>query len=202
MKVVFACLCAGFLSGNVLAQSSAQPVERLAPRAEASRGPQHVAIVIDCSIQNKHAFNRLLRQATRAIERLTANDAVSIVVFDDAAELLLPITSAADREQIVEKLKDLKPKGMKALFAGIAKGAEEVRRNAAEGRAKRVLVLSGNGSGALIGPGSDEELGLLKKSLSKEKITLVIQQPGTGGNRGDRSRRRQGGKGGDAKHVR
>lgn len=201
MKASFVfCVCILLLAGPAFAQA-ARPAERRAPRVEASKGPQHVAIVIDCSIQNKRAFDRLLRQATRAVERLTENDAVSIVVFDDAAELLLPITSAADRTQILEKLKGLKPKGKKALFAGIAKGAEEVRRNAVEGRAKHVLVLSGNGSGALIGPGSEEELGLLKKSLGKEKITLVIQQPGTGGNRGNRPRGRQGGKGGDAKRV-
>ena len=201
MRVALACVCAVLLSGNVFAQGPSQPSERRVPRVESSKGPQHVAIVIDCSIQNKQAFNRLIRQATRVVERLTANDAVSIVVFDDAAELLLPITSAADRAPILEKLKGLKPKGKKALFAGIAKGAEEVRRNATEGRTKRVLVLSGNGSGALIGPGSDEELGLLKKSLGKEKITLVIQQSRTGGNRGGRSRGRQGGKGGDATRV-
>ena len=199
MRAALACVCAILLSGNVFAQSPARPSERRAPRVESSKGPQHVAIVIDCSIQNKQAFSRLIRQATRGVERLTANDAVSIVVFDDAAELLLPITSAADRAPILEKLKGLKPKGMKALFAGIAKGAEEVRRNATEGRAKRVLVLSGNGSGALIGPGSEGELGLLKKSLGKEKITLVIQQ--STGNRGNRPRGRQGGKGGDAKRV-
>ena len=200
MRTALACVCAVLLAGNVFAQGPSQPSERRAPRVESSKVPQHVAIVIDCSIQNKQAFNRLIRQATRVVERLTANDAVSIVVFDDAAELLLPITSAADRAPILEKLKGLKPKGKKALFAGIAKGAEEVRRNATEGRTKRVLVLSGNGSGALIGPGSDEELGLLKKSLGKEKITLVIQQ--SVGNRGGRPRRRQGGKGGNAKHVR
>ena len=200
MRTALACVCAILLSGNVFAQGPSQPSERRVPRVESSKGPQHVAIVIDCSIQNKQAFNRLIRQATRVVERLTANDAVSIVVFDDAAELLLPITSAADRAPILEKLKGLKPKGKKALFAGIAKGAEEVRRNATEGRTKRVLVLSGNGSSALIGPGSDEELGLLKKSLGKENITLVIQQ--SVGNRGGRLRRRQGGKGGNAKHVR
>ena len=202
MRVALACVSVVLLAGGVVfAQGPAQPAERRVPHAESSKGPQHVAIVIDCSIQNKHAFERLLRQATRVVERLTERDAVSVVVFDDAAELLLPITSAADRATILEKLKGLKPKGKKALFAGLAKGAEEVRRNAVEGRTKRVLVLPGNGSGALIGPGSEEELAVLKKSLGKEKITLVILQSRTGGNRGDRSRGRQGGKGGGARRA-
>ena len=113
MKVALACVCAALLSGGVFAQSSAQ----------------HLAVVIDCSFQDKRAFARILRQATRAIERLTERDAVSVVVFDDAAELLGPAPPAADKAKIIEKITGLKPKGMKALFAGIAKGAEEVRRN-------------------------------------------------------------------------
>ena len=205
MKVVFACLCAVLLSGNVFAQSSAQPVERRAPRAEAFKGPQHLAIVIDCSSQSKRTFERSLRQATRAIERLTEKDTVSIVVFDDAAELLLPATSAADKALILEKLKELKPKGKRALFAGIAKGAEEVRRNKSAEQAKRVLLLSGNGSAAPIGPSSPEDVRTLTESLAKEKITLFVPQDGNerGGHRGKRPRR-QGGKkekGGGGKRV-
>ena len=199
-----ACICAALLAGPALAQRSARPTERRPPReprlVDEYKGPQHLAIVIDCSVQNKRAFERTIRQAARVIERLTEKDTVSIVVFNDAAELLLPATSAADKAPILEKLRGLKPRGMKAMFAGVAKGAEEVRRNASEEQAKRVLLLSGNGSGKLIGPGTDEEIGTLRESLSKEKITLVTPPPGHGGHR-DRPRRRQGEKGGDAKHV-
>ena len=154
-------------------------------------------------MQNRRSFERSIRQATRAIERLTEKDTVSIVVFDDAAELLLPATSAADKAPILEKLQGLKPKGMKALFAGVAKGAEEVRRNKSEEQAKRVMLLLGNGTGKLIGPGDESEIEALRKSLSKEKIALV-QPPvghGGGGHRGDQPRRRKGEKGGAAKRV-
>ena len=157
-------------------------------------------------MQNKRAFERSIRLATRAIEHLTEKDTVSIVVFDDAAELLVPATPAADKALFLEKLQGLKPKGMKALFAGVAKGAEEVRRNKSEEQAKRVLLLSGNGTGKLIGPGDENVVEELKKSLGKENITLV-QPAGHGGGRhgalGERAlpNRRKGEKGGDAKRV-
>ena len=210
MRILFACICAALLAGTTLAQRSNRPAERRAPRepkvVDEFKGPQHLAIVIDCSVQNKRAFERSIRLATRAIEHLTEKDTVSIVVFDDAAELLVPATPAADKAPFLEKLQGLKPKGMKALFAGVAKGAEEVRRNKSEEQAKRVLLLSGNGTGKLIGPGDENVVEELKKSLGKENITLV-QPAGHGGGRhgalGERAlpNRRKGEKGGDAKRV-
>ena len=207
MRTALACMCAALLAGSALAQRSNRPTERRSPRepkvVDEFKGPQHLAIVIDGSMQNRRSFERSIRQATRAIERLTEKDTVSIVVFDDAAELLLPATSAADKAPILEKLQGLKPKGMKALFAGVAKGAEEVRRNKSEEQAKRVMLLLGNGTGKLIGPGDESEIEALRKSLSKEKIALV-QPPvghGGGGHRGDQPRRRKGEKGGAAKRV-
>ena len=206
MRIALACVCAALLSGTALAQRSNRPTERRSPRepkvVDEFKGPQHLAIVIDGSMQNRRSFERSIRQATRAIERLTEKDTVSIVVFDDAAELLLPATSAADKAPILEKLQGLKPKGMKALFAGVAKGAEEVRRNKSEEQAKRVMLLLGNGTGKLIGPGDESEIEALRKSLSKEKIALVQPQVGHGGgHRGDQPRRRKGEKGGAAKRV-
>ena len=210
MKILFACICAALLAGTALAQRSNRPTERRPPRepkaVDEFKGPQHLAIVIDCSTQSKRAFERSIRLATRAIEGLTEKDTVSIVVFDDAAELLLPATSAADKGPILEKLQGLKPKGMKALFAGVAKGAEEVRRNKSKEQAKRVMVLSGNGPGTLIGPSSPDEIRTLTDSLAKEKITVVLPLDGhgQGGRRGDNPRRRQKAKGeeeGAAKRV-
>ena len=184
MRFALAFICAAILSWNLSAQQSARPVRRRAPRQEpvvdSFKGPQHLAVVIDCSAQNRRAFERSIRQATRLVERLTEKDTVSIVVFDDAAELLLPATPVADKAVVLAKLQGLKPKGMKALFAGISKGAEEVRRNTSEGQAKRVMVLSG-GEGPLIGPGSPDDIRTLAEALRREGISLVRPQDGKGG---------------------
>jgi Mg-chelatase subunit ChlD len=194
MTPPFACVCAAFIAGAAFAQAPDRPGGRSEPRPQRIenefKGPQHLAVVIDCSGQNPRAFERSVHQATRAIERLTDKDTVSIVAFDDMAALILPATSAADKAPILEKLRSLRPKGMRALFAGIAKGAEEVRRNKSEAQAKRVLLLlSGNGPGSLIGPGTADEIKALEESLRKEKIELVRPQPAHGGRRGDRPRR-------------
>lgn len=179
MKVALACACAVLLSVLAFAQSPAQ----------------HLAIVIDCSAQSKRLFDRSIRQAMRAVERLTAKDTLSVVVFDDAVELLVPATSVTNKAPVIAKIKGLKPRGKRALFAAIAKGADEVRRNASEEQVKRVMLLTGNGTGPLIGPGTPDEIRTLTKSLSKEKIALFSPQEGyaQGGRRGTQPRR-QGGK--------
>ena len=179
MKVALACVFAVLLSGGAFAQSSGQ----------------HLAIVIDCSAaQSKRLFDRSIRHAMRAVERLTARDTVSVVAFDDAVELLVPATSVTNKAPILAKLKGLKPRGKRALFAAIAKGADEVRRYASEEQAKRVMLLTGNGAGPLIGPGTPDDIRTLAKSLAKEKITLFSPQEGNaqGGRRATQPRRQSG----------
>lgn len=178
MRAALACVCAVLLSGGVFAQSSSQ----------------HLAIVIDCSAQSRRLFDRSIRHAMRAVERMTARDTLSIVAFDDAVELLVPATSVTNKAPILAKIKGLKPKGKRALFAAIAKGADEVRRYASEDQVKRIMLLSGNGVGPLIGPGTPDEIRTLTKSLSKEKITLFSPQEGNaqGGRRATQPRRQSG----------
>ena len=126
---------------------------------------------------------------------MTARDKVSVVVFDDAVELLVPATSVTNKAPILAKIKGLKPKGKRALFAAIAKGADEVRRYASEEQVKRIMLLSVKGVGPLIGPGTPDEIRTLTKSLSKEKITLFSPQEDNAqvGRRATQPRR-QGGK--------
>ena len=59
------------------------------------------------------------------------------------------------------------------------------------------MLLSGNGAGPLIGPGTPDEIRTLTKSLSKEKITLFSPQEGNaqGGRRATQPRRQSGKKG-------
>ncbi len=110
--------------------------------------------------------------AVDTISRLTEDDSVSIVSYGDSATLVLPATSAANRAVVLEKLRDLKPAGMKALFAGMARGAEELRRKSSESQVKKLLVLAGTGTSALIGPDTKQDIRTLVDSLRKEKIAV------------------------------
>ena len=135
---------------------------------EAITGPQCLVLVIDTSAAAPKAFQRTVRMATMAVERLKETDTVSIVTFDEVAETVLPATSAKEKQKIRDAIKALKPKGEKALMAGLARGAEEVRK-ASEGQAKRLMLLS-SPAPATIGPGAPEDLRKFSESLRKEGI--------------------------------
>lgn len=158
---------------------------RMSPR-KAITGPQCLVLVIDTSAAAPKMFSRTVRIATEAVQRLKETDTVSIVTFDEVAETVLPATSAKEREKILDVIKSLKPKGEKALMAGLARGAEEVRK-AAEGQAKRMLLLS-SPTPTTIGPGAPEDLRKFSDSLRKEGIRFNggMRMMGPFGDRPDR----------------
>ena len=132
--------------------------------------PQHLAIVIDRSAQDRRSFDRSVRTAMQAVNRLTGDDVVSLVAYGDSADIVLHATSATNRTLVAERIREIKPRGMKALFAGMAMGAEELRRHSTTGQTMRVMVLAGTGKGTLIGPDTHEDIRTLVDSLRKEKI--------------------------------
>jgi len=132
--------------------------------------PQHLAIVIDRSVQERRSFDRSVREAIQAVNRLSGKDTVSIVAYGDSAEVVQYATCATNRESVTAKVKGIRPRGMKALFAGMAMGAEELRRHSTTGQTMRIMVLAGTGKGTLIGPDTQEDIRTLVDSLRKENI--------------------------------
>ncbi len=109
----------------------------------AKRSPVNVAIVIDRSgsmlgdkIQNAR------RAAIQAIDRLRDDDIVSVVAYDTGVEVLVPATRASDREEIKRRIETIKADGNTALFAGVSKGAAEVRKFRDDKYVNRVILLS------------------------------------------------------------
>ena len=131
--------------------------------------PQHLAIVIDRSVQDRRSLERSVRTAIQAVNRLTGKDTVSIVAYGDSAEVVLHATSATNKS-VAAKVRGIMPHGKKALFAGMAMGAEELRRHSTTGQTMRVMVLAGTGKSTLIGPDTQEDIRTLVDSLRKENI--------------------------------
>ena len=96
---------------------------------QARRTPANIAIVIDRSGSMQGEKIKQAKQAARmAVRRLDGNDIVSIVAYDDTVSVLVPATKASDREAILAGIDRIEAKGSTALFAGVSKGAAEVRK--------------------------------------------------------------------------
>jgi Ca-activated chloride channel family protein len=109
--------------------------------------------------------------ARSALAKLRATDYVSVVAYDHVVEVLVPARQASDRAAIEAGIAQLRARGDTALFAGVVKCAEEVRKFASKNRVNRILLLS-DGM-ANVGPSSPAQLGTLGANLAAEGISVA-----------------------------
>jgi Ca-activated chloride channel homolog len=145
------------------------------------RMPINVAIVIDKSgSMQGDKIVQARKAAIQAVERLRASDIVSIVTYDSSVSVVVPATKASDLEMIKDKIGRIEAGGNTALFAGVSKGAAELRKFLDDKRVNRVILLS-DGL-ANVGPSSPSDLEQLGESLIKEGISVSTMGLGLGYN--------------------
>lgn len=149
--------------------------------ADKKRPGVNLALVLDKSgSMQGDKIKRAREAAIDAINLLEPDDIVSIITYDSTVNVLVPATKLTDKEQVISKIRSIQPSGNTALFAGVSKGAAEVRKFLEKERVNRVILLS-DGL-ANVGPSSPGELGSLGKSLVKENITVSTLGLGLGYN--------------------
>ncbi len=150
------------------------------PKA-AMRPPVNIAIVLDRSGSMKgEKIQHAKRAALAAVDRLRDDDIVSVVTYDTNVRVLVPATRASDRDSIRQAIESIQADGNTALFAGVSKGAAEVRKFLDDKHVNRIILLS-DGL-ANVGPSSPTELEQLGQSLLKEKISVSTLGLGSGYN--------------------
>ena len=146
--------------------------------AQGDRPAANVALVIDKS--GSMAGDRIARAkqaATLAVHSLGANDIISVIAFDNTVEVVIPATKVTDRALITGAIQGIQAAGGTGLFAGVSKGAAEVRKFLDKNRVNRVILLS-DGL-ANVGPSSPAELGQLGAALGRQGISVTTIGLGT-----------------------
>jgi len=145
------------------------------------RSPVNVAIVLDKSGSMSGAkLERAKDAAKMAVKRLASHDIVSIITYDHNVQVLVPATKVSDRDAMLAAIDRIEIGGNTALFAGVSKGANEVRKFMDRELVNRIILLS-DGQ-ANIGPKSPGALGNLGASLAKEGIAVTTIGLGNGYN--------------------
>ncbi len=145
------------------------------------RIPANIAIVLDKSGSMQGDKVRHAREAAiMAIRRLDERDIVSVVSYDSRVRVVVPATRVSDRENIYQRIRRIRADGNTALFAGVSKGAGELRKFLSRNRVNRVILLS-DGL-ANVGPQTPQELGELGASLAKEGMSVTTIGLGLGYN--------------------
>ena len=147
-------------------------------QSEKERAPLNIALVIDRSgSMSGTKIERAKEAAIQAIRRLDSRDIISVVTFDNNIDVLVPATKVSNREDIERKIRTIQPGGTTAIYAGVEKGAEEVRKFFETGCVNRVVLLS-DGQ-ANVGPSSPAQLGELGRTLGGKGISVTTLGLGT-----------------------
>ncbi len=149
--------------------------------SEKARPPVNLAIVLDKSgSMQGEKIEQARKAAIDALSLLSSEDIVSIITYDSTVSVLVPATKLSDRPAVEKAIRGINASGNTALFAGVSKGAAEVRKFLAKDRVNRIILLS-DGL-ANVGPSSPGELGSLGTSLLKENVSVSTLGLGLGYN--------------------
>jgi Ca-activated chloride channel homolog len=146
------------------------------------RVPVNVAIVIDKSgsMSSDRKIENAKEAALLAVNRLECSDILSVIAYNHNVEVLVPATKLTDKRTVREEIRQLGADGTTALYAGVQKGADEVRKFLARQKVNRIVLIS-DGL-ANVGPASPNELGGLGCQLAQEGISVTTIGLGLGYN--------------------
>jgi Ca-activated chloride channel family protein len=82
------------------------------------------------------------RCASYLVDKLGPKDRVSIVAYDDHAEVILPSSLVTEKSRFHAAIRSIESRGMTDLHSGWLKGAEQVSAQLADDRVSRVILLS------------------------------------------------------------
>ncbi len=143
-------------------------VEVRAKDADVKRtAPINLALVLDRSGSMAGAKLEKAKQAAGvALDQLGPDDIFSLVVYDDEVSVLIPPQRVKDRDDMKREISRIRDGGSTALYAGVEKGAAQLRKYFDKEKVNRIVLLS-DGI-ANVGPSSPSALAKLGKELRGE----------------------------------
>jgi Ca-activated chloride channel homolog len=151
-----------------------------APTAD-NRTPLNVALVIDRSGSMRgDRIKRAKEAAIMAVNLLNTDDILSIIAYDNRAEVLVPATKVSNKQRIISGIENIRVNGSTALHAGVTLGGEEVKKFLDSNHVNRVILLS-DGI-ANVGPSSPHQLAQLGLALGGQQISVSTIGLGLGYN--------------------
>jgi Ca-activated chloride channel family protein len=116
-----------------------------APR-RATRLPVNIALILDRSgsMDGENKFPLAVEAVKQSLRLLTSTDRVSIVVFDEHVDVILPSTlmTAEAKRQAMRALQQVRPRGSTDLCSGWMHGSAELSDHIADGTITRALLLT------------------------------------------------------------
>ncbi|MFA0758417.1 MAG: hypothetical protein PVTTEEND_000439 [Candidatus Fervidibacter sp.] len=105
--------------------------------------PLNLCLVLDRSGSMAGQKMENLRRAVElVIDQLDPTDILSIVIFDDRAEILVPATSVTDKNTLKAKVKGITDRGGTEMSKGMQLGIQELQKHLTPDRVSRMVLLT------------------------------------------------------------
>jgi Ca-activated chloride channel homolog len=131
--------------------------------------PLNFCLVLDRSGSMQGSKLESMKAATRrVIETLTDQDVVSIVIFDDTVQTLVPATPAADRGALLAAVDTISESGGTAMSLGMQAGQTELQKHLGPDRLSHMLLLTDGQTW-----GDEETCRSIAKSLGQAEVRVT-----------------------------
>ena len=108
-----------------------------------ARLPLNLCLVLDRSTSMQGMRLQQVKEGTRQIiDRLNPNDALSLVVFSDRAEVILPAQRDLDKALAKSIASTIQASGGTEMLQGVLTGMQELERNRTEASVNHIILLT------------------------------------------------------------
>ncbi len=87
-------------------------------------------------------LSQMKTAAAGVVDRLGVQDLLSVIIFDDIAEIIIPSTAVQDKGALKQKINAILERGGTHMSTGMAAGLQELQRALSPQRVSRMLLLT------------------------------------------------------------
>ena len=137
--------------------------------AKSARQPLNLGLVLDRSGSMKGEKIENVRQAVcKIIDQLNETDILSVVIFNDEVELLIPSQPVADKEYLKNIVNQLVHRGGTTISKGMRVGLDEISSHLDESRINRMILLTDGQT-----YGDEDECCILAQEAAAQNIAVT-----------------------------
>lgn len=165
---------------SVVVQIKISPERIISDR---NRPPVNLSLVLDRSgSMQGDKIRQAIAAAQLAVSQLGPRDTISVIIYDDQIETLAASQYATEGNvrEIEYALRGVTARGSTAIYAGLNRGAAELRKKADEGYINRIILLSDGLANQ--GPSSVDDFRALARAFAGEDIVVSTVGLGQGFN--------------------